>query len=54
MYSAIYPICDVSGSNYVGVFGVGGHVRYLNNSINYPTYKALSTRATGEIISDVD
>ena len=31
-----------------------GHVRYLNNSINYPTYKALSTRATGEIISDVD
>ena len=29
-----------------------GHVRYLNNSINYNVYKALSTRAGGEVISD--
>jgi prepilin-type processing-associated H-X9-DG protein len=29
-----------------------GHVRYLNNSMDYATYKALSTRAFREIISD--
>ena len=29
-----------------------GHVAYLKGSINYPTYKALSTRAMGELISD--
>ncbi|MFO0907637.1 MAG: DUF1559 domain-containing protein [Isosphaeraceae bacterium] len=29
-----------------------GHVKYLNNSINYQLYKALSTRAGGEVISD--
>ena len=29
-----------------------GHVRYLNNAMSYPTYKALSTRAKGEVISD--
>jgi prepilin-type N-terminal cleavage/methylation domain-containing protein/prepilin-type processing-associated H-X9-DG protein len=29
-----------------------GHVRYLNNSMEYKTYKALSTRAWGEVISD--
>ncbi|GAC1466185.1 MAG: DUF1559 domain-containing protein [Isosphaeraceae bacterium] len=29
-----------------------GHVRYLNNTIHYPTYKALSTRALGEVVSD--
>jgi prepilin-type N-terminal cleavage/methylation domain-containing protein/prepilin-type processing-associated H-X9-DG protein len=29
-----------------------GHVRYLKNEINYNLYKALSTRAKGEIVSD--
>jgi prepilin-type processing-associated H-X9-DG protein len=29
-----------------------GHVRYLQNAINYQLYKALSTRAWGEVISD--
>jgi prepilin-type processing-associated H-X9-DG protein len=29
-----------------------GHVRYLTNAMHYPTYKALSTRNNGEIISD--
>ena len=29
-----------------------GHVRYLRNEMNYQVYKALSTRAGGEIISD--
>jgi prepilin-type N-terminal cleavage/methylation domain-containing protein/prepilin-type processing-associated H-X9-DG protein len=29
-----------------------GHVRYLQSSIHYPTYKALSTRASGEVISN--
>ena len=28
-----------------------GHARYISGSINYPTYKALSTRAFGEVIS---
>jgi len=28
-----------------------GHVRFLKTSINYPTYKALSTRAMGEVFS---
>jgi prepilin-type processing-associated H-X9-DG protein len=28
-----------------------GHVRYLSNSINYATYKALSTRSASELIS---
>jgi prepilin-type processing-associated H-X9-DG protein len=28
-----------------------GHVAYLRNSINYATYKALSTRASGEVVS---
>jgi prepilin-type N-terminal cleavage/methylation domain-containing protein/prepilin-type processing-associated H-X9-DG protein len=29
-----------------------GHVRYLNSSMDYPTYKALSTRAFSEVVSD--
>jgi prepilin-type processing-associated H-X9-DG protein len=29
-----------------------GHVKYLQNSMNYATYKALSTRALGEVISN--
>jgi prepilin-type N-terminal cleavage/methylation domain-containing protein/prepilin-type processing-associated H-X9-DG protein len=29
-----------------------GHVKYLNSSIDYNTYKALSTRAYAEVISD--
>ncbi len=29
-----------------------GHVKFLNRSINYSTYKALSTRAGGEVISN--
>ena len=29
-----------------------GHVRYLRNEMDYRVYKALSTRAGGEIISD--
>lgn len=29
-----------------------GHVRFLHNSMNYNVYKALSTRAGGELISD--
>ncbi len=29
-----------------------GHVRYLRLGIDYPTYKALSTRAGGEVLSD--
>jgi len=29
-----------------------GHVRFLRQSIHYPTYKAISTRAGGEAISD--
>jgi prepilin-type processing-associated H-X9-DG protein len=29
-----------------------GHVRFLNNSMDYPTYKALSTRASSEIVDD--
>jgi prepilin-type N-terminal cleavage/methylation domain-containing protein/prepilin-type processing-associated H-X9-DG protein len=29
-----------------------GHVSYLNNSINYATYKAMSTRSSSEIVSD--
>jgi len=29
-----------------------GHVRYLNNSMDYATYKALSTRSWSEVISD--
>ena len=29
-----------------------GHVKYLNNSINYPAYKAMSTRDKGEVISN--
>jgi prepilin-type N-terminal cleavage/methylation domain-containing protein/prepilin-type processing-associated H-X9-DG protein len=28
-----------------------GHVNYLNNSMDYATYKALSTRASAEIVS---
>ncbi len=31
-----------------------GHVRYLRNEMYYPAYKALSTRAGGEVISNVD
>ncbi|HKM54282.1 MAG TPA: DUF1559 domain-containing protein [Isosphaeraceae bacterium] len=30
-----------------------GHVRFLRNEMNYQVYKALSTRAGGEIFSDV-
>jgi prepilin-type N-terminal cleavage/methylation domain-containing protein/prepilin-type processing-associated H-X9-DG protein len=37
------------GANFL--FG-DGHVRFLRNSINYATYKALSTRARGEVVSD--
>jgi prepilin-type N-terminal cleavage/methylation domain-containing protein/prepilin-type processing-associated H-X9-DG protein len=29
-----------------------GHVRYLDASINYAVYKAMSTRATGEVFSN--
>ena len=29
-----------------------GHVRFLRNEMNYQVYKALSTRADGEIVSD--
>jgi len=29
-----------------------GHVAYIKGSINYATYKAMSTRAMGEVISD--
>jgi prepilin-type N-terminal cleavage/methylation domain-containing protein/prepilin-type processing-associated H-X9-DG protein len=29
-----------------------GHVEYIKGSINYATYKAMSTRAGGELISD--
>ncbi|QEH39303.1 hypothetical protein OJF2_79180 (plasmid) [Aquisphaera giovannonii] len=29
-----------------------GHVRFLRNEMNYPLYKALSTRAGGELIGD--
>ncbi len=29
-----------------------GHVRFLRNEMNYQVYKALSTRAYGEIVSD--
>jgi prepilin-type N-terminal cleavage/methylation domain-containing protein/prepilin-type processing-associated H-X9-DG protein len=29
-----------------------GHVEFINGSINYKTYKAMSTRAGGELISD--
>lgn len=29
-----------------------GHVRYIDESIHYPTYKALSTRAGGETVSN--
>ena len=29
-----------------------GHVRYLRNEMNYQVYKALSTRADGEVVSD--
>jgi prepilin-type processing-associated H-X9-DG protein len=29
-----------------------GHVKYLTSSINYPAYKAMSTRGLGEVISD--
>jgi prepilin-type N-terminal cleavage/methylation domain-containing protein/prepilin-type processing-associated H-X9-DG protein len=29
-----------------------GHVRFLNNSMDYKTYKALSTRSSAEVISD--
>jgi prepilin-type N-terminal cleavage/methylation domain-containing protein/prepilin-type processing-associated H-X9-DG protein len=29
-----------------------GHVRYLKQSMSYPAYKALSTRAWGELIGD--
>ena len=29
-----------------------GHVRFLRNEINYKVYKALSTRAGGELVSD--
>ena len=29
-----------------------GHVRYLRNEMDYRVYKALSTRAGGEIVSD--
>jgi len=29
-----------------------GHVRFLRNEMNYQVYKALSTRAGGEIVSD--
>jgi prepilin-type N-terminal cleavage/methylation domain-containing protein/prepilin-type processing-associated H-X9-DG protein len=28
-----------------------GHVKYLNNSIDYATYKALSTRSASEVVS---
>ncbi len=28
-----------------------GHVNYLNNSMNYATYTALSTRTAGELVS---
>ena len=31
-----------------------GHVRYLRSEMNYAVYKALSTRAYGEVISNVD
>jgi len=29
-----------------------GHVRFLRNEMDYQVYKALSTRAGGEIVSD--
>ena len=29
-----------------------GHVRFLHERMNYQVYKALSTRAHGEVISD--
>ncbi len=29
-----------------------GHVRFLNNSMDYATYKALSTRRSAELVSD--
>jgi prepilin-type processing-associated H-X9-DG protein len=29
-----------------------GHVEFLHGEINYPIYKALSTRANGEVFSD--
>jgi len=28
-----------------------GHVGYLQKMMHYPTYKAMSTRASGEVIS---
>ena len=35
------------GANFVFA---DGHVDFLKNSINYPVYKSLSTRAGGEIV----
>ncbi|MFI5460267.1 MAG: DUF1559 domain-containing protein [Isosphaerales bacterium] len=37
------------GANFL--FG-DGHVKFLNNSMNYATYKALSTRSSSEVVSD--
>jgi prepilin-type N-terminal cleavage/methylation domain-containing protein/prepilin-type processing-associated H-X9-DG protein len=51
------PNCDVN--QFLSQHGRGshflycdGHVQFLRGGMNYATYKALSTRASGEVISD--
>ena len=50
------PYCDVNQFNSRHGRGANflfcdGHVKYLNNSMDYATYKSLSTRASSELIS---
>ena len=46
-----YTSRHTGGGNFV--FG-DGHVGYLSRSTTYQTYKALSTRSKGEVISNGD
>lgn len=51
--SDVNQFCSAHGRGAYFLF-CDGHVRYLRTEIHYPTYKALSTRANGEVISNVE
>ncbi len=49
----VNQFCSAHGRGAYFLF-CDGHVRYLRTEMNYPTYKAISTRAKGEVISNVE